>query len=92
MTQDLGDAASGPGCQPSASAGQPSPQSGIPIAVETLRGWCIWTKTGHRPRVWHDSLEKAEAEAERLARTNPGKSFLVFEKVAKFRTAVIHEG
>lgn len=46
--------------------------------------WCVWTKSGHRPRFFHQSRAKAEREALRLAAANPGKNFHVLHMVAKF--------
>lgn len=52
---------------------------------EPQSAWCVWTKTGRRPSYWHESREMAEAEAARLARLNPGKTFIVFEKLVNIR-------
>lgn len=53
-------------------------------AREAIGSWCIWTKTGHRPRFFHPTQEQAEAEAARLAEATPGKKFLVMQMVSKF--------
>jgi hypothetical protein len=45
--------------------------------------WCVWTKWGNRPRVFHASREEAEAEAARLAKKNPGRRYLVLHMVSK---------
>lgn len=34
--------------------------------------WMVWNPQGHSPTVKHPSALAAKAEAERLARTNPG--------------------
>jgi hypothetical protein len=43
------------------------------------RFWMIWSPAGRAPMVQHDSPNKARAEAERLARANPGQQFYVLE-------------
>jgi hypothetical protein len=47
--------------------------------------WMIWKENGSCPTVTHNSRRSAEHEAERLARLEPGKSFVVLESV-KFCT------
>lgn len=54
------------------------------VIAEPHSTWCIWTKTGSRPKRFHATREEAEAEATRLARKNPGKRFIVMQMVAKF--------
>jgi hypothetical protein len=39
--------------------------------------WVVWEPTSGYTRVQHDSPSKANCEAERLARENPGKEFIV---------------
>lgn len=39
--------------------------------------WMVWCDTAQRPTKKHDSPVSAEAEAERLARLNPGDRFYV---------------
>lgn len=39
--------------------------------------WLVWNERGHAPTYKHDTLVSAKAEAERLARNNPGHSFHV---------------
>lgn len=44
--------------------------------------WMVWSPTGNPPRVKHDSEGRATVEAERLARANPGDTFIVLEAIA----------
>jgi len=44
--------------------------------------WLVWNPNGHAPRYQHGTLDQAASEAERLARTNPGQTFIVLESVA----------
>ena len=53
---------------------------------EPQRAFCVWTKTGRRPTMWHNDRQIAENEAARLARKMPGKTFIVFEKLVNIRT------
>lgn len=54
------------------------------VAKEEKDSFCVWTKTGHRPKFFHPTLELAEAEAVRLALSNRGKKFLVMQMISKF--------
>lgn len=47
--------------------------------------WFIWQKDGHPPRFVHPTEERANREAQRLARRWPGTSFIVMHAVRKFR-------
>jgi len=44
--------------------------------------WLVWNPKGHAPTYQHGTLDQATSEAERLARTNPGQTFIVLESVA----------
>lgn len=46
--------------------------------------YLVWCEDGGEPRKKHKHIGSAEAEAERLARNNPGKSFCVMTCVARF--------
>lgn len=39
--------------------------------------WCVWCEGGGSPTVKHGAFGAAKAEAQRLARNNPGKRFIV---------------
>jgi hypothetical protein len=39
--------------------------------------WMVWNEQGHAPTFKHITVESARAEAERLARLNPGHQFHV---------------
>jgi hypothetical protein len=39
--------------------------------------WCVWSEGGGSPTVKHASFTKAKSEAQRLARANPGRRFVV---------------
>jgi len=42
--------------------------------------WIVWSPTGSAPpRVQHNTISEARAEAARLARTTPGAKFYVLE-------------
>ncbi len=47
--------------------------------------WLIWNERGHAPTVRHETKAGAKAEAERLARMNPGQQFHVMELVGTCR-------
>jgi len=39
--------------------------------------WCVWCEGGGNPTVKHREFTSAKAEAQRLARANPGRRFVV---------------
>ena len=43
--------------------------------------WLVWNPQGYNPQRKHKTLDDATREAERLARTNPGKYFIVMQSV-----------
>lgn len=43
--------------------------------------WMVWNPQAYAPTVKHQSFEAAEAEAERLARGNPGQTFYLLQAV-----------
>lgn len=45
--------------------------------------WMIWSPTGAKPTKRHESLTSARTEAERLARANNGRAFIVLESVGE---------
>lgn len=47
--------------------------------------WMVWNPNGHAPTFRHPSKESAEREAERLARANPDRTFVVLESVCARR-------
>lgn len=49
-------------------------------------GFYVWCPDGQRPTVCHNALHKAVAEAERLARNNPGKQFIVLRALGSAMT------
>lgn len=52
--------------------------------------WVVWNPNGHSPTHKHDAIEKASREAERLARTNPGQTFVVLESVSAMVVDNLH--
>lgn len=47
--------------------------------------WFVWNINGNAPRYRHESARNATAEAERLARLNPGETFIVLQSVCARR-------
>lgn len=45
--------------------------------------WLVWTPNGHTPRYEHQSAASAHAEAQRLARENPGEKFYVLQPISE---------
>lgn len=45
------------------------------------RFWLVWAHGGGPPTRAHKNLASAEVEASRLARLNPGQTFVVMESV-----------
>lgn len=43
--------------------------------------WFVWNPQGHNPQHKHPTLDSALREAERLARINPGQTFIVLQSV-----------
>lgn len=43
--------------------------------------WLVWNPQGYNPQHKHNTEDGAVREAERLARTNPGQTFIVLESV-----------
>jgi hypothetical protein len=43
--------------------------------------WFVWNVNGNAPRYQHASPTSAVTEAERLARANPGETFVVLQSV-----------
>ncbi|PZO66158.1 MAG: hypothetical protein DI635_00590 [Pseudoxanthomonas suwonensis] len=43
--------------------------------------WLVWNPQGYNPQHKHNTLDGATREAERLARANPGQTFIVMESV-----------
>ena len=44
--------------------------------------WLVWNKDGFPPRYMHDSEKSAKLEAERLAKENHGKMFIVLQSIS----------
>jgi hypothetical protein len=49
------------------------------MLTETSPFWLVWNPQGHAPMHKHVTAESAKAEAERLARGNPGHKFVVLQ-------------
>ncbi|WP_370601141.1 hypothetical protein [Pseudomonas nitroreducens] len=41
--------------------------------------WMVWNPQAYAPTVKHPTYQAAEAEAERLARSNPGQDFYLLQ-------------
>lgn len=52
--------------------------------------WFVWTPAGSAPTHKHGTLLAAKAEAERLARLNPGLKFHVLEAVGMCSHSSVH--
>lgn len=53
-----------------------------PSVQEGSAFWMVWSPQGNPPRYQHPNADAAKAEAERLARANPGQEFFVLEAVS----------
>lgn len=51
--------------------------------------WLVWNREGFPPRYQHETEAGARAEAERLARANPGKSFCVLTSIAEVQAVSV---
>ena len=51
---------------------------------EKTEFYMVWTKGGHAPRKSHDTFERAEKEAIRLAQASPGRKYIVLQAVGKY--------
>lgn len=47
--------------------------------------WMVWNPSGRPPSFRHSTEEAAVAESERLARENPGRTFIVLGSVCACR-------
>lgn len=56
-----------------------------PAIISARDTWFIWQKYGHPPHFAHPTEELAMAEATRLAKRHPGKSFIVMRAKNKVR-------
>jgi hypothetical protein len=56
---------------------------GLKIVRQEKGEFFVWTKSGRPPRFAHPTQEAAEKEAERLAKLNPGKKFIVMGCLCK---------
>ena len=59
----------------------PLPQPAIAAADAERKFFCVWAEYGGIPTVKHTMLALAEAEADRLARNNPGKRFYILSSL-----------
>ena len=47
--------------------------------------WFVWNPQGNEPQYKHPRYDLAVSEAERLARANPGETFIVLQSVCARR-------
>lgn len=52
--------------------------------------WMVWNIGGNPPRVQHGYEHVAISEAERLARANPGETFVVLEATHARKVSDMH--
>lgn len=55
----------------------------------TIPFWLVWNPAGSPPRMKHATLERAESEAGRLARSNPGQEFFVLRAEGEYENSDI---
>lgn len=53
--------------------------------------WCVWAEGGGSPTVKHNDFLSAKAEAQRLARMNPGQRFVVLAAAIAFQRRDLDE-
>ena len=51
--------------------------------------WLVWSPQGNSPTVRHSTLDKANKEAQRLARENPGREFYTLEALERFQVETL---
>ena len=52
--------------------------------------WFVWNENGRAPTHKHDSFERAQKEADRLAHQNGGQTFVVLESVCAVTQTTLH--
>jgi hypothetical protein len=58
----------------------------MPVDIIQKSFWLVWNPQGSNPRYQHETEQSAISEAERLAKVNPGETFVVLESVCARRT------
>lgn len=53
--------------------------------------WCVWCDGGGSPTVKHADFARAKAEAQRLARNNPGQRFVVLAAALAYQKRDLDE-
>lgn len=53
--------------------------------------WCVWCDGGGNPTVKHRDFEAARNEAQRLARANPGRRFVVLAAALAYQKRDLDE-
>jgi hypothetical protein len=53
--------------------------------------WLVWDHGGGNPTVKHENYWGAQNEAQRLARLNPGRQFVVLEATHAFQVTDMHQ-
>lgn len=53
--------------------------------------WCVWCDGGGSPTVKHADFQRAKAEAQRLARNNPGQRFVVLAAALAYQKRDLDE-
>lgn len=72
-------------------ASEPLDQNGESSMKAEPLFWCVWAENGGSPTVKHVTVGTARKEAQRLARTNPGRRFIVLAAALAYEKTDVTE-